>query len=249
CERLLFEEFGISIGSEDEILFKRNTFKQAYEYAYEALQSLGEPSTPEEVFDKVSELNPLYESSPFTIRSSMRRRYGFMPIGRTGSFCLKEWEDSRSSFKGGTIREIVRDFLMEAIEPQSYLRITEHVVLYRPESNQKSIIYNLKLDNSDTFKFFKGEGYIGLKNKSYSNDWKPIPNQGSNFNKWSSAYNDLVRFIESNNRMPRARFNKEEERLYIWFWRQSRNNIEGKLDKERQTLINLIPTELPEKKD
>src|SRR5690606_23702411 len=56
AELILNNEFGIYLDLEDNIPFSRNSIKQAYEYAYEALKQLGKPAKVSEITSKILEL-------------------------------------------------------------------------------------------------------------------------------------------------------------------------------------------------
>ncbi|MBW8243155.1 hypothetical protein K1F50_10115 [Muricauda oceani] len=107
CENLINSEFEIYLDLDENLIFKRNTNRQAHEYAYEALEHLGRPSKVKVIFEKVIELHPNYNTEEAKIRVSMKRKNGFVPIGRKSVFGLKKWESELENFKGGTIRDIV----------------------------------------------------------------------------------------------------------------------------------------------
>ena len=148
AEKIVNDEFEIYLDLEENITFKRNTIKLTYKYAYEALEQLGKPSKVKEIFEKVLELHPNYNTEEAKVRVSMKRKNGFVPIGRKSVFGLKKWEKELDNFKGGTIRNIVEEYLSQFTEPKKILDITNHVLKYRPKSNQYSILQNLKLDVS-----------------------------------------------------------------------------------------------------
>ncbi|UOE42127.1 hypothetical protein MTP09_05690 [Chryseobacterium suipulveris] len=100
AEFILNREFDLFLDSEDRITFKRNTFKQVYEYSFEALEEIGGPATVSEIYLKVKELYPHYETSEAGIRASMKRKDGFVSVSRTSTFGLKKWEKELLGFKG-----------------------------------------------------------------------------------------------------------------------------------------------------
>src|SRR5690606_10206742 len=68
AEKILNDEFALYIDLDDNIVFKRNTIKQAFEYSYEALEKLGKPSKVEEITKKILELHPNYETNESKVR-------------------------------------------------------------------------------------------------------------------------------------------------------------------------------------
>ncbi|MCB0540949.1 MAG: hypothetical protein KDE33_25790, partial [Bacteroidetes bacterium] len=147
AELILNNEFGIYLDLEDNIPFSRNSIKQAYEYAYEALKQLGKPAKVSEITSKILELHPDYETDDAKVRASMKRQNGFVPIGRRSIFGLMEWENELENFKGGTIRSIVSEYLENTDEPKHISEIAEYVLSFRPKTYERSILDNLKADD------------------------------------------------------------------------------------------------------
>lgn len=163
AEHILFVEFEMSVDVFDNILFEKNTIKQVYEYAYEALEAIGEPSKVFDILKKIKEIHPNYNSEESSIRSAMQRKVGFISFGRTSTYGLKKWEDNKC-VKGGTIRSITEEYLLEFNVPKHILDITKHIGKYR-DTNAKNIHTNLKLDESGTFEFFPQQ-FVGLRIKN-----------------------------------------------------------------------------------
>lgn len=241
AEKILNNEFGIHIDTDDNILFARNTLKQGYEYAYEALKLLGKPSKVNEITKKVEELHPYYETNDAKVRASLKRDNGFVPIGRRSVFGLKEWENELENFKGGTIRSIVSEYLKSEVDPKHISEITKYVLDYRPNTYERSILDNLKADDSRKFIFFKNST-IGLKSKKYDNLFVELNQIGSQESKsWHERYNDFAQFVNINSRLPySSRCPDEEIRLYSWYKIQERKIKMGNLDTEKCKLLNQI---------
>lgn len=202
CEKIINEEFEIYLDLDDNILFKRNTTKQVYEYAFEALEQLGKPSKVKLIFKKVKELHPHYDTSESGIRASMKRSNGFVPIGRKSVFGLKKWESELDNFKGGTIREITRDYLSLKQTPIHIQQLANHISKFRPKTYPRSILDNLKADESGEFIFLK-QSFIGLSTKSKVYDlekYKTLPTQLGkkiiSLNKKGWSVNDIIHFLK-----------------------------------------------------
>lgn len=241
AEKILNNEFGIYIDTDDNIRFTRNSQKQAYEYAYEALKLLGKPSKVNEITAKVEELHPDYETNDAKVRASMKRDNGFVPIGRRSIFGLKEWENEFENFKGGTIRSIVSEYLESEIDPKHISEIAEYVLNYRPNTYERSILDNLKADETRTFIFFKNST-IGLQSKKYDNSFVELNQIDLLESKsWEKRYNDFVKFISINNRLPFSSGCPDEEiRLYRWYKVQEGKIKNGKLDSEKCNLLSQV---------
>jgi hypothetical protein len=246
CEKIINEEFEIYLDLEENINFKRNTSRQAHEYAFEALEHLGKPSKVKEIFEKVIELHPNYDTEEAKIRVSMKRKNGFVPIGRKSVFGLKKWESELDNFKGGTIRDIVEEYLMQFAVPKHISDITEHVLKYRPKSNQYSILQNLKLDESGLYIFFK-DSHIGLTTKKYDTDFKKISEvQKTNRKTWEERFEMLQNFVSTEKRLPFSNGVPEKEiKLYRWLNVQKSKQNKGKLSKNKVEKLDSLLEKAP----
>ncbi|WP_083777998.1 helicase associated domain-containing protein [Leeuwenhoekiella blandensis] len=246
CEKIINEEFEIYLDLEENINFKRNTTRQAHEYAFEALEHLGKPSKVKEIFEKVIELHPNYDTEEVKIRVSMKRKNGFVPIGRKSVFGLKKWESELDNFKGGTIRDIAEEYLMQYSVPKHISDITEHVLKYRPKSNQYSILQNLKLDESGLYIFFKGS-HIGLTTKKYESDFKKISEvQKTDKKTWEERFEMLQNFVLTEKRLPFSNGVPQKEiKLYRWLCVQKSKQNKGKLAKNKLEKLNSLLVKYP----
>lgn len=246
CENIINEEFEIYLDLEENINFKRNTTRQVHEYAFEALEHLGKPSKVKEIFEKVIELNPNYETEETKIRISMKRKNGFVPLGRKSVFGLKKWESELENFKGGTIRDIVEEYLMQFAVPKHISDITEHVLKYRPKSNQYSILQNLKLDESGVYIFFKGS-HIGLTTKKYESEFKKISEvQKTDKKTWEERFEMLQNFVLTEKRLPFSNGVPEKEiKLYRWLNVQKSKLNKGKLAKNKVEKLKSLLAKFP----
>lgn len=247
CEKIVNDEFQLYLDLDENLNFKRNTNRQAHEYAYEALEQLGKPSKVKEIFEKVIELHPHYETEEAKIRVSMKRKNGFVPIGRKSMFGLKKWESEFENFKGGTIRTISEEFLLNFNEPQHKKEIEKHVKQFRPKTNANSIYNNLYIDESNTFVFYENY-YIGLSSKKYSDKFKILSKTASSSkHTWEESLEILKEFTNKEKRLPYSSdCPKDEEKLYRWFNIQKRKCYDGKLEKDKEKLITEIVNKFPQ---
>ncbi|WP_347174614.1 hypothetical protein [Polaribacter uvawellassae] len=247
AENIINQEFELHLDLNENLIFKRNTKKQAHEYAFEALEHLGKPSKVKEIFEKILELYPNYNTDEPKVRVSMKRKNGFVPIGRKSVFGLKKWEKELDNFKGGTIRTISEEFLLNFNEPQHKKVIEKYVKQYRPKTNANSIYNNLYIDESNTFIFYENY-YIGLTSKKYSNNFKILTKTASPTRQtWEESLEVLKEFISKEERLPYSSgCSKSEEKLYCWFNIQKRKCYDGKLEKEKEHLIIEIDNMFPQ---
>jgi hypothetical protein len=237
AENIILQEFSIFLDFNEDITFHRNSFKQVYEYAYEALQMIGKPATITSIREKIQELNPGLITNDDKVRPALKRKNGFVPIGRTSTFGLKEWEKEIDDFKGGTIREIITEFLNNSPNPKSTSEISEYVKRFRPNTNEVSIISNLKLDQSNTFIFFKNS-LVGLSFKKYGDSFKYVVKIKKEKKTWDERFHEFNTFALAEKRLPLSSSkNLDEITLYRWLNIQLRKIESNTLDKVKKELI------------
>ena len=174
AESILIREFGLYLDIDGNISFERNTRMSSYEYSYEALNEIGEPSSVSDIYKKVIEMYPDFETDEDRVRASMRRTYGFIPLGKSSIFGLKKWEDELENFKGGTIKEMVADYLQDKPEPVHITIILEYLSSFRDNVYEQNILTNLRVDPDEIFIFYN-QSFVGLQsnmhkyNEKYSN--------------------------------------------------------------------------------
>jgi hypothetical protein len=101
-----------------------------------------------------------------------------VPIGRKSVFGLKKWENELDNFRGGTIKDVIIDFLEEKNKPAHILSILEYLDKFRKNKEAKSVLTNLKVDPMRRFIIYN-QGFVGLqiiKNK-YDNKFNNLPVQ------------------------------------------------------------------------
>lgn len=246
CEKIINKEFEIYLDLNENLIFRRNTNRYTHEYAYEALENLGKPEKVEVIFKKVLELHPNYNTEEAKIRVSMKRKNGFVPIGRKSVFGLKKWEKELDGFKGGTIRQIVENYLNKFNEPKKYNDITNYVLKYRPKSNLKSIVYNLKLEDSGIFQFYQNSR-IGLSCKKYEKKFVIASKSNKSERKtWEQRFEMLQNFVSTEKRLPFSKdVTKKEIKLYRWLNVQKNKQNKGKLNKNKVEKLNNLIAKYP----
>jgi len=246
CEVVINKEFDLFLDLDDNIVFERNTLKTAPEYAFDALDALGKPSKVEEIYLKITELFPGFNTDSNKVRASLKRKNGFVPIGRKSVYGLQKWENELDNFKGGTIRSIVKEYLDNAATPLHISEITKYVLQYRPKTNEYSIIQNLKLDESKMFKFFEN-AVIGVSGKEYESSFNILNSKTRPLKRsWEESYNVLTEFIEINKKLPSSSNCPEsEEILYRWLNVQKSKINLGQLSDFKVQQINVVLETFP----
>lgn len=226
--------------TQSEIIIKRNTIMLQHEYCYKALKALGKPSHIDEIRDKINEMFDVKDFNTIQVRSSLKRAHGFIPIGRSSRFALREWEGKLENFKGGTIREIVGEYLNKYDEPKLLSDITTYVQKYRPGTNTSSISTNLRLKSPSPYVFFKG-GLVGLKSKPYGNNIATsVPLSGVQREDWDTMLDKLIVHLQEKQRFPYpTHVSNAEKKLYNWYILQRKNLETSKLSEDR--IARLVP--------
>lgn len=234
CTEIIYQEFNILV-LDDKLYFKRNTKKQVWEYGYEALKALG-PKKEGHHIDVI--YNWLLENYPDLefVKSSLANSIGrikskFIYFGRTSTYGLKIWEEQYDNLKGGTIRELVIEYLEEKDEPAHISKITDYVMLYR-DTNDKNVSANIKLDKSGIFIGF-GKGFFGLSTKKYSEEYYEQLKKRTKIT-WEDNYERLVEFRKENpNSWPKSNGPSSEKNLYAFLARNKSKYNENKLSEDK----------------
>ena len=228
---IILNEFGLEFIDDRKVILEKNAKKPIHEYAFDALIAIGVPSSVSQILDKIFELFPFVLCDYNGVRAVLKRKYGFVPIGRSSVFGLIKWESENPNFKGGTIREIVKNFLQIEMEPQQIGAITDYVKKFRPNTYSRSVWDNLKSDTSGSF-VFGNRGYIGLAtNESVDSNLNFSHYTPENFKSWEQSFSDLMDFVSRNSRLPRSSGCPIEEiQLYRWYNIQKRSLDRGELE-------------------
>jgi hypothetical protein len=173
-EKIVNKEFEIYIDLEDNLIFERNSIKTLPEYIIDALEEIGKPSTVDEIYNFIENKNPGSSRSSEALRGSCQRSDSLIFFGRSSTYGLKKWETEMENIRGGTIKDIIIEYLMGKEEPVHIYEILDEVHKYREATNAKNIITNLKLDPQKQFIIFN-QSFIGLKVKNYKGNLTNLP--------------------------------------------------------------------------
>ena len=236
CETILMAEFDLYLDENDALTFERTIIKKNVEYLVDALRSLGEPNKLESIIEEVQMINPSLNLSEGQFRSLLRNPL-FVAVGKESLYGLSEWELERDDFKGGTIRRLVFDYLRKKQSLATIREICDYVLRYRPHSNERSIIGNLKIDTSLGFIFFGG-GFVGLKSIKYPEDFTLLDQDTPKIESWDQRFEQLKLFVYENYRLPfSSGVPYSEIRIYRWYKIQFQRSVKGQLDVDKDLLF------------
>lgn len=163
---------------------------RVFEYAKDALEKIGKPAHVNEIMAQIIKDYPDFDPETSLSSAMGHQKNIFIFFGRSSTFGLKIWEEKYQNVKGGTIRDIVEEFLNQYDEPCHTSAITEYVNKYR-KTEEHSIVNNLKMSGEKRFIFLK-DNYVGLVGKNYKKTQQTFkPNEIS--------IDDLMKNIFSSN--------------------------------------------------
>jgi len=243
---IIMNEFGLEFDENDNFFLKKNARKPLHECAYIALSAIGSPASVSEITIMVVKLFPEELTTENKVRAALKRKFGFVPVGRSSVFGLAHWENELSNFKGGTIRSLVADYLKLEGAPRHIHSITDFVKKYRPNTYVRSVWDNLRTDASGIF-VFSNDRFVGLKS-NISNEGEQLLNEflPEKLKSWEQSFSDFVNFVSENSRIPRSSGCPIEEiQLYRWYSIQIRSMDRGELDLVKSNLLRNIADEFP----
>jgi hypothetical protein len=168
CENLIFNEFELVVTNDGYLIFEQNTKKPVHQYYYEILEEKGDWMNISDITNAANQRFPFIEVKDTSVRGILNKEKNlFIFRGRSSTYGLRKWENEEGCVKGGTIREIVEEFLALVNTPKHISEILDYVLQYRPATNAKSILSNIKAEESNTFCFYVGD-FVGLQAKNYS---------------------------------------------------------------------------------
>ena len=200
--------------------------------------------TAEEICAQLNERYPDLEQIPSKIGPNALRNSNIVAVSRSSTYALAEWNYTEK--RGGTIREIVEEYLNSLMEPIATLSdICEYVAKYRDNVKESSVKSNLLAESSNKFSlFYKGDVmYIGYSDYTFDEAYVlQEKRQGRRSFKDSVAL--LEKFIQDNQRFPYSSGVSPEEIRLNKFLSVCRSNIrKGLLEPDEQAIIERIETE------
>lgn len=178
AKRIIYQEFKLKSDINYDVIFKKNVLKNVPQYAIEALEKLGVPSKIEEIYKLIELENPEITKSQKALRGSLVKAQEIIHFGRSSTYGLKKWEIEKEGIKGGTIKDIIIDFLKDKKLPIHISIILKHLKKFRGNRDERSVITNVKVDPDERFIVFN-QSFIGLRInvKYYSEKYNKLPVQ------------------------------------------------------------------------
>ncbi|MBL7689987.1 MAG: winged helix-turn-helix domain-containing protein, partial [Flavipsychrobacter sp.] len=161
-EEILVKAFSIISDTNGNILINRNTKKKVWESIFEVLQSSGNPMHVSEIAFELQRIG--IKADINSVKSNMLRLDNIFVLAGPSTYGLKKWVDE-GRIIGGTIKNIVEEYIRDKGEPCHIRELTNFVNRYR-ETSYNSIFTNIQNDPAGKFKYY-GQGYYGLSKVNY----------------------------------------------------------------------------------
>ena len=163
---ILKEGYGLELNG-NIVIFKRNAILLIHEYVELILKKAGRIMHMDEIEKQFKKEYPEVPFNADSIRTNICVNDKiFFSMGKTSMYGLRIWEKTDKTIKGGTIREIVEEYLMKFEKPVHIKEIFKHVSKYR-KTNQTSVHNNLMMMRKQNIFTFYWGGYVGLTCKKY----------------------------------------------------------------------------------
>lgn len=243
CRQILIKGYPDNIIN-SQIFFPANARKTIPNLIEDILRESNRPMTAEEICDQLNQRYPDLEQIPSKIGPNALRNSNIVAVSRSSTYALVEWNYTEK--RGGTIREIVEEYLNSLMEPVATLSdICEYVAKYRENVKESSVKSNLLAEASNKFSlFYKGDVmYIGYSDYTFDESYVlQEKRQGRRSFKDSVAL--LEKFIQDNHRFPYSSGVSAEEKRLSRFLGVCKTNIrKGLLEPEEQAAIERIESE------
>ena len=237
---VLEKKFNLTIENEEEIIFESNKYKPKHEYFISILEEFGEPMKLSSLVATANHLYPFLNTNANKTRALIIRESKiFIYFGRSSTYGLKKWEQEMPNLKGGTIRDIVEEYLNVNKGPRHIDEIHQFVSKYR-NTNPYSVLTNLKVDTSKRFIFYKNE-YVGLLKDHDDSKNQQLLERFS----WYNKLYDYVKYSTLNGKMPSSNSkNKNEKAMYYFLYRSKKYYKNGILPKNKEILLRTFGVDL-----
>lgn len=229
---ILQDEFSLSPNEHGYLSIPSRYGNDVSSILYAIIKRNGEPMHIDDIFNEFRAYFPFHKyQTSAQIRPALAKDNRITYRNRNSTFMLTDWG---GVIRSGTIRDAIIEYLSSSETPQNLAAITDYVLAFFPNTNEKSIRNTMLADGQKRFCLYSG-GLVGLCNKQYPEEYVPrtsINNTGS----FEERLTEFINFIEEFERFPspRNRFNGESA-MYAWWARCVKNEI--KLTEEQRQKV------------
>lgn len=203
--------------SNSQIVFPANSRKTIPYLVEDLLREFDRPMNVDEILGQLSNRFPDLKLTASQIRCSTRNKK-IVAISRTSTYALSEWNQTEK--RGGTIRELVSEYLNSLKQPIATLsEICNYIAKYRDGVKESSVKANLLAEANNRFcLYFKdNKQFIGLTNGYIDNEYVKQDKRQKR-RTFSNSIERLEGFIKKNGRFPySSSVDAEESRLFRFY--------------------------------
>ena len=238
CRQILLKGYPNNIIN-SQLFFPANARKTIPYLIEDILREFNHPMTAEQICSVLNERYPDLEQIPSKIGANALRNSNIVAVSRSSTYTLTEW--SYSEKRGGTIRDIVEEYLNSLIEPIASLTdICDQVAIYRKNVKESSIKTNLLAETSNKFSLYykNGEMFIGFSNYTFDPLFEKQEKRHGR-RSFQESITLLEQFIQENRRFPYSSGVSDEEiRLNRFLGACKYKQQKGLLAAEEQVAID-----------
>lgn len=210
--------------SNSQIIFPANS-RQTIPYLVEdLLRECDRPMNVDEILEQLSNRFPDLKPTASQIRCSTRNN-NIVAISRTSTYALSEWNQTEK--RGGTIRELVSEYLNSLKQPIATLSdICNYIAKYRDGVKESSVKANLLAEANNFFGLYLKDGkqFIGLTDGRIGDEYVRQDKRQER-RTFADSIVRLESFIKENGRFPYSSGVDEEESRLFRFYSISLRNL------------------------
>lgn len=240
CRRMVERGYP-NIINNSQLLYRANSRKPIPDLIEDILRANDEPMTSEEISEKLHSLYPDLEQTSQKTGANALRNPNIVAISRTSTYTLAEWNSTKK--RGGTIRDLVQEYLNNLTEPIAPLsEICNYVAKFRTNVKEDSVKANLLAESSNRFSIYYKNNtlYVGYTENCYDDSFI-IQDKRKGHRTFKDSIEILENFIKNNDRFPYTSGVDTEELRLSRFWNVSKSNLrKGLLSPEEVIEIERI---------
>lgn len=242
CKQILTNNYDCLYDG-NSIIIEANSYRNIPDIVEEIIREHGSAMAKIEIYEEFKRRYPERKVNISTIGASHNINKNLCPIGRTGTYTLKEWDTGKT--RGGTIREFALELIMQkATHIATVDEIVEYIKKFRPTTNEKSIVSNLQAESNNLFSIYIRDGvrYIGITKEEYDPSYVRLAEDAERRD-FKTSITLLEEFILKNKRFPYNYSSADESEIRLSrFWSVQKKKKEDK--KLSETECNLLDSML-----
>lgn len=239
CRSILYLTYELEVDM-GQIIFKPNKRKNNPDIIEDILRAAGHSMTLDELYDEFTFQYPERSVAYESFRGNIANNPNIIPVSKTSTYALAEWQSG--DYRGGTIREFVREYLDSLPSHIATVEATgDYVRQFRPTSSNESIVSNLSQDKTQKYAFYTRDDqrYIGYRDCSYDVSFVLFDPERVAKRPTEESMRLLLSFINEHKHFPLSQPNgPEETRLYRFVDNMRSLYNRDKMDAETAAMWN-----------